>query len=178
MPSSMITKIENWTYSMKTMFALIILYFFVTACSSSDVISSDSSSNKSSIIKFNEFAKGKDAQIMIGDKVVSNATNVYLSADSLFWTDSESTLGSSVVKSDVKKVIFINNWVGGLEGWGLGLLSGGIAGLLTYWAVGKGNVWAFVGLTVIGVSVGALAGITTGLFIGHKYEYEFDNNNK
>ena len=173
MYSSMITLKKNWMDNMKTIFALIILGFLVTACTTTYVVSS--SNEDTSIDEFNYFAKGQEAEIILRDTTITSATDVFLSADSLSWIDPENILKSTVVKSDVRKVIFSKTFgghlIGGLEGWGFGIPSGGIAGLVTYWVFGQSNAWAFYGLLGIGVAVGAIAGITTGLIIGHTYEF-------
>ena len=113
---------------MKTISALIIFCFLVTACSSSYVVSS--SSEDTSVDEFNKFAEGKEAEIILRDYIVPTATNVYLSADSLYWFNSYTKLKASVVKSEIRKVMFTDMWLGGLEGAGFGFLSGAGAGLL------------------------------------------------
>lgn len=156
---------------MKTMFVLTILYFLATGCSSSIVVKS--TSYDSSVIYFNEFAEGREAKIILKDNVVTDATNVYLSADSLSWNDRDNILKSSVVKSDVRKIIFTENFLGAIEGLIFGIPSGGIAGFVTAWASG-GGLGAIIILPGFGVIVGALIGFTTGIFIGHKFEYDFE----
>ncbi len=158
---------------MKTIFVLAILYFLITGCSSTYVISSSSSSNEFSVIEFNKYADGREAKIILKDKVVTDATNVYLSTDSLSWSEPENILKSKVVKSDVRRVIFKNHWVGGLEWGAIGIPSGGIAGFLIAWASG-GGLGAILIIPGFGVIVGAIAGIITGSIIGHTYEYEFE----
>ena len=113
---------------MKTISALIIFCFLITACSSSYVVSS--SGEDTSVDDFNKFAEGKEAEIILRDYIVPTATNVYLSADSLYWFNSYTKLKASVIKSEIKKVMITDMWRGGLEGAGIGLLSGGVAGLL------------------------------------------------
>jgi len=107
---------------MKTMFALIILCFLATACSSSYVVSS--SGEDSSVDEFNEFAKGEEAEIILLDNTEITATEVYLSTDSLYWFNPETKLKTGVVKSEISKVMFTEWGRGGLEGAGIGFLSG------------------------------------------------------
>jgi len=90
---------------MKTMLAAILLCFLVTACSSSYVITSTSPSYESSVLEFNEFAEGKEAEIILIDDTIITATDLYLSADSLYWIDTETKLKTSVVKSEVREAI-------------------------------------------------------------------------
>jgi len=169
---------------MKTMFALIILCFLVTACSSSYVVSS---SNEVRLVdEFNETAEGKEAEIILRDYVVNNATNVYLSADSLFWSNPESKLKSGVLKSETRKITFIEDFRGGLEGAGLGFLSGAVVGGLTLFTIvmiseGEPAPGEYAGayyaiFMAAGAGLGLLSGFTVGMINGHTYEYEFENS--
>jgi hypothetical protein len=153
---------------MKTMFALIILFFIVTGCSTSFVVSS--SSEDTSADEFNNFVQGQVAEIILRDTIVNNATDVYLSVDSLHWNNSEDMFKSSVVKSDVSKVIISNKFIGGLEGLAFGIPSGVISALIIAVALGGGEGGVII-LSGFGVIVGALAGITTGVIIGHSYVF-------
>jgi hypothetical protein len=165
---------------MKTISSLIIFCFLVTACSTSFVVSS--SSEDTSADEFNNFVQGQEAEIILRDSIVNNAIDVYLSADSLHWNNSEDMFKSSVVKSDVRKVIISSKLIGGLEWWGIGMLAGGIAGLLTAWPLAAAadpqsqTGWYYVILIPTGVVVGALAGIITGIIIGHRYEFIISGN--
>jgi hypothetical protein len=156
-------------------FLFVLSLLLITACSSSFVVSS--SSEDTSIDEFNNFVLGQEAEIILRDTTVNNATNVYLSTDSLSWNEPENILKGSVAKSDVRKVIINSKLIGGLEWWGVGMLAGGIAGLLTAWPMAAAadpqsqTGWYYVILIPIGVVVGALAGITTGIIIGHSYEF-------
>jgi hypothetical protein len=154
----------------------VLPLFLITACSTSFVVSSSSEDTSSD--EFNNFVLRQEAEIILKDTGVKNATDVYLAADSLSWIDSENILKSSVVKSDVRKVIISSKLIGGLEWWGIGMLAGGIAGYLTFLAIGNGDVWAFVFIVPTSVVVGALAGIITGIIIGHRYEFEFQTTEK
>jgi hypothetical protein len=165
---------------MKKIFALIILYFLVMGCSSSYVVSS--SGEGTSIDEFNKFAERKEVEIILIDNKVITATEVYLSADSLHWVNTETKVKSSVVKSKIWEVKFTDSGLGGLEGAGFGFLSGGAAGVLLVAgaeAVGSelddsAYSGSFVGIGV----VGALIGFTIGAIIGHTNEYEFENTEK
>ncbi|MBE0539153.1 MAG: hypothetical protein IH620_05525 [Ignavibacterium sp.] len=159
---------------MKTIFYGIIFSLLVTGCSATYVVTSNSTVNEPSVVDFNEFATGREADIFLIDETVSNAKGIQLTADSLYWKEGNSIVKRSVIKSNVRKVIFTNHFIGALEGWGFGLVSGGAAGLLSFWAFGQGDVWAFLGLTTIGLIVGAVAGIITGSIIGQTYEYNFE----
>ncbi len=168
---------------MKTMFALILLCFFVTACSSSYVVTSTSPSSESSVLEFNEFAEGKEAEVVLNNDVVIPATDLYLYADSLHLFNPETKLKTGVVKSEVRKVIFSNNLLSrGLKGAGFGSIAGAFAGLLLAGLVNESetaepkDLLLYISLPIIGAATGALIGFPIGLFMGNTYEYEFQTN--
>ena len=168
---------------MKKLFYILFFLslFLITACSSSYIVNSTSPTYESSIREFNESAEGEKAKIILSDSTVITATEVYLSADSLYWFDSETKLNTGVVITEISKVMFTDMWRGGLEGAGIGLLSGSGAGLLFGAAtfgqngpqgdpVGYCAYWSLIG----GVG-GALIGFPIGAISGHKNVYEFQN---
>jgi hypothetical protein len=171
---------------MKTMLNIFIFYFLVTACSSSYVVSS--SGEDTSVDEFNKFAEGKEVEIILIDSKVITATDLYLSADSLYWFNPETKLKNGVAKSEISKVMFTDWGLGGLEGAGFGFLSGGALGVMLVAgleAVGSElDDSAYTdGFVSIGI-VGGLIGFPIGAIIGHTNEYEFqkaeqqENSNK
>lgn len=170
---------------MKTMFNIFIFCFLVTACSSSYVVNSNSPTYDSSIQEFNELAEGKEVEIILRDYIVNLATNVSLSADSLYWFNPETKLKAGVVKSEVRKITFTDDLHGGLEGAGLGFLSGAVVGGLTIFTIamisdGEPAPGEYAGAyyaagIVAGAGLGLLTGFTVGMINGHTYEYEFQN---
>jgi len=159
---------------MKTMFNIFIICFLVTACSSSYVVSS--SDGDTSVDEFNEFAEGEEAEIILSDSTEITATEVYLSADSLYWFNPETKLKTGVAKSEISKVLFTDMWRGGLRGAGYGCA----AGMLLWVAVNDSlENSQFVnymgGLATLGV-VSALIGYPIGLIVGYPVEYEFQND--
>ncbi|HLG33036.1 MAG TPA: hypothetical protein VI362_08325 [Ignavibacteriaceae bacterium] len=115
---------------MKINFVILSLCYFITACSSTYVINSTSPSYETSVIEFNNLAKGEEAEIILNNGIVFTAIDVNLSADSLYWIAPGTKLKTSIVSSEVKKVFFSNSWLGGLMGAGIGFLSGATVGLL------------------------------------------------
>ena len=168
---------------MKTLFNIFIFYFLVSACSSSYVVSS--SGEDTSVDEFNELAEGEEAEIILTNNVAITATEVYLSADSLYWFNPETKLKAGVVKSDVRKITFTDDLHGGLEGAGLGFLSGAVVGGLTIFTIamiseGEPAPGEYAGAyyaagIVAGAGLGLLTGFTVGMINGHTYEYEFQN---
>jgi len=86
-----------WIHKMKRLITIILLVHLVSACSTSYVVSS--SSEESSAVEFNEFAKGKEAEINLVDETVFTAIDVFLSADSLYLVDSKSNIQRVIEKS-------------------------------------------------------------------------------
>ena len=133
-----------------------------------------------SVQEFNEIAEGKEAEIILSDSTEITATEVYLSADSLYWSNPETKIKTGVAKSEISKVMFTDMWLGGLEGAGFGFLSGGSGGVLLVAgleAVGSElDDSAYTeGFVVFGV-VGALIGFPIGAIIGHTSEYEIESS--
>lgn len=148
--------------------------FLITACSSSYVVSS--SGEDTSVDEFNELAEGEEAEIILSDSTEITATEVYLSADSLYWFNTETKLNTGVAKSEISKVMFTDDmWRGGLRGatYGCG------AGIIFWVAVNDSLensqfVDYMEGIAAFGV-VGALIGFPIGVIFGHTDEYEFEN---
>jgi hypothetical protein len=159
---------------MKTTLALIILCFLVTACSSSYVVSS--SGEDKSVEEFNESVQGEEAEIILTDSTEITATEVYLSADTLYWFNSETQLKTGLSISEISKVMFTDTWQGGLRGAG-----GGFIGGMSLWVAVSDSIEnsQFVnymgGLAALGV-VGAVIGFPIGLIVGYPIEYEFQND--
>ena len=86
---------------MRTIFTFILLSFFITGCSSSLVINSTSPSYESSVLEFNEFAEGKDAEVVMHNNQIVPAFDIYLYDDSLHLFDSETISETDIVISDV-----------------------------------------------------------------------------
>lgn len=151
----------------------VLPLFLITACSSSYEINSTSPTYDTSVQEFNKLAKGKEAEIILTDNVAITATDIYLSADTLYWFNTETQLKTGVVKSEVRKITFTNNLHGGLVGAGIGGTAGLLLGVVTVEAaeanqtVGWCAAWSFIG---------ALIGFPIGMIVGYTDEYEFQNN--
>jgi hypothetical protein len=166
----------------KRLFLIIFSVYLITSCTSSYIINSSSPSYETSVKEFNEFAADNDAEIILSDGKVFETGNVYLTLDSLLWIDQESKSKISVANSTLGKILIKNTSLGGLEGAGIGFLSGAVAGLvlaliITDTSGSKGDVEAFnyLSFPAIGGVVGALIGWITGNILGHTYDYEFQN---
>ena len=99
-----------------------LLLFLIASCSSSYNVSS--SSEDKSVNEFNESTKGEEAEIILTNNAEITVTEVYLSADSLYWFNPETKLKSGVAKSEIRKVMFTDMWRGGLRGAGYGCAAG------------------------------------------------------
>jgi hypothetical protein len=168
------THIENWRYNMKTISALIIFCFLVTACSSSYVVSS--SREDTSVDEFNKSVEGEEAEIILTDSSVITATDLYLSADSLYWFNPETKLKTSVEKSEISKVMFTDTWTGGAYGAGAGFIGGASLWVAVSDSIENSQFVNYMGgLAALGV-VGALIGFPIGLIVGYPIEYNFQNS--
>lgn len=171
---STITLKENWRYNLKTTLALIILCFLATACSSSYVVSS--SNGDTSVDEFNESAEGEEAEIILSDSTEITATEVYLSADSLYWFNPETKLKTGVAKSEISKVMITDTWQGGLRGVGGGFIGGASLWVAVSDSIENSQFVNYMGgLTALGL-VGAVIGFPIGLIVGYPIEYEFKND--
>jgi len=149
--------------------------FLITACSSSYVVSS--SGEDTSVDEFNELAEGEEADIILLNSTVITASEVYLSADSLHWFNTETKSKAGAAKSEIGKVIFTDDmWRRGLRGatYGCG------AGIIFWVAVNDSLensqfVDYMEGIAAFGV-VGALIGFPIGMIVGHTDEYGFEND--
>jgi hypothetical protein len=171
---STITLKENWRYNLKTTLALIILCFLATACSSSYVVSS--SDGDTSVDEFNESVQGEEAEIILSDSTEISATDLYLSADSLYWFNSETKLKTGVTKSEISKVRITDTWTGGAYGAGGGFIGGASLWVALSDSIENSQFVNYMGgLAALGV-VGAIIGFPIGLIVGYPIEYEFQNN--
>ena len=161
---------------MKNSVILILLLQLIAACSSTHNLTSPRGSSSDS--EFNNFAKDETAKIILINDSVYKATNVNLSAETLCWNNSKTRRKVCKSCSEINSVIFKNEWLGGLEGAGFGVIGGGTVGLVTGiinpnldsdW--GSGSTAAIY--SILGAIGGTLIGFTAGMIMGHTYEYEF-----
>jgi hypothetical protein len=159
---------------MKTISAIIIFCFLVTACSSSYVVSS--SGEDTSVDEFNKSVEGEEAEIILTDSSVITATDLYLSADSLYWFNPETKLKIGVEKSEISKVMFTDTWTGGAYGAGAGFIGGASLWVAVSDSIENSQFVNYMGgLAALGV-VGALIGFPIGLIVGYPIEYNFQNS--
>lgn len=165
---------------MKITFAVILLCFFITGCTSSIVINSSSPSYESSVDKFNEFAEGKEAEVVLNNHQVVTAIRIYIIEDSLHWSDPETKLKTDIVISDITKVTFIKSvFSRGIDGTGKGAIGGAAAGLLLAGLINEtetaveADLLAYIYLPVFGAFCGAVIGFPLGLIFSNSQEYEF-----
>jgi len=128
--------------------------------------------------EMNKELVGEDVKIEMKDGNEISATDVKIVNDSLSWTDEDTEKKSKTSLELIDKIVMKNHSIGGLEGFGFGLVGGaGITVLTTKASYGKFALDPSSSYSEIFLSWG-IAGIiggTTGLFIGHKYKYEFQS---
>lgn len=153
----------------------VLSLFLITACSSSYVVNSNSPTYDTSVAEFNESAEGEEAEIILSDSTEITATEVYLSADSLYWFNPETKLKTGVAKSEISKVMFTDTWQGGLRGAGAGFIGGASLWVAVSDSIENSKFVSYMGgLAALGV-VCAIIGFPIGLIVGYPIEYEFQN---
>jgi hypothetical protein len=160
---------------MKNLFHILFFFllFLIASCSSSYNVSS--SSEDKSVIEFNESAKGEEAEIIFTNNVEITATDVYLSADSLYWFNPATKLKTGVPKSEIGKVMFTDTWTGGAYGAGAGFIGGVALWVAVNDSMENSQFDSYMGgLAALGI-VGAIIGFPVGLIVGYPVEYKFQN---
>lgn len=163
---------------MKKLLYVILLVYLIVACGTSYVVNSTSPSYRDDVQNFNNSVVGEDVEITFTNDKRINALNVSLSEDTLCWNDSKTKLRDCMSCLEINSVIYKNDWLGGVEGLGIGMLGGGALGFIigsanpnldNEW--GSGSTAAVY--SILGALGGTLIGFNTGMLIGHTYEYKF-----
>ena len=141
------------------------------ACSSSDSVRSTDYG------KMNEALKGQNVEIVLKDGRVLSAKEVKISDDSASWVSQRTGEESRASIREINKIVNKKHLLRDLEGLGFGLVGGGGIGALLIGAADThqgelGGHGGEIGL-VLGGGLGTLIGVTTGLIVGHRYNYEF-----
>ena len=157
---------------------LVGLAICLYGCSSSYTVSSIGKPNAQySYQEVNEELRGRDVKIELKDGGEIYAKEVIVSNDSVTWLDASTTEKTRVATQRIKRVVFKNHLVGGLEGLGIGLGGGSGLGVIVIGATSThqgeiGEHWVEIGL-VLGGGTGTVVGLITGSIIGHSYNYDF-----
>jgi hypothetical protein len=147
---------------------------FLTGCSTSYIVTKNGEGNdKMSYKEFNREIKGEDVTLEFTKGPESEGSNIRVDTNYAKFYDFELQETRSVQTGLLKTVVRRNGM--GLEGFGIGLLSGAalfyLAGSLGIRGDGKLDWHAT--MPIFGGLVGGLIGAIIGATIGHKYEYKF-----
>jgi hypothetical protein len=125
----------------------------------------------------NKMTTGKHANVSLLNGRVLSGSDIQIARDSTFWRDLTTNKKQSIATSEVSNIIIKKSDRGALEGAGLGLLFGGVAGAVIGFAsgddpgVGKGGFEEIVAYTAgqkafgYGIVLGGAGGLL-GLYIG------------
>ena len=118
--------------------------------------------------KLNEEIEGERVSITLTDRRKEyEAENVSVNDSLTHWTDSHSDRTYTVPTSKVYKIISIQHTQGALEGYGLGILTGGTLGVLIVPSDEQSKIlgWVAIGGTI------SIIGLVYGAVVGHEDTY-------
>ena len=158
--------------------SIMVMASLLCGCSTTYTIVEPSSRNPYTKAQFTDQLLGNEVIIELRNGEESDAVLFQLGDDSCTWIDPNTSLSRVVRTKDVQTVVKRIHVLGALEGFGIGLLGGGIAGGLLGRAIEGPPRGDFGGLGTlvaagIGAVIGTVAGTVQGAVSGHKYVYEF-----
>jgi hypothetical protein len=165
-------------FSLLVICSLITL--FLTGCASSYLVTKNGDGDdKMNYKEFNREVKGENVTLEFTKGSESYGWYMRVDTDSARWNDYDLQERRCVQLGLLKTVIRKNRFLGGIKGFGLGLLSGAALGLLGAslfggeWSSDHGGPPPWAVGPVLGALVGGIAGAIIGAITGHKYEYRF-----
>ena len=163
---------------MRTMAFLycVLIAFTALGCSSSSLVTSTGQKGDLSFDQLDEKIRDDEITISLYDDSKVIGKGFHIENDSASWIGVES---GTLFKTPVSKIHTLstspNRFVGGLIGFGGGLVVGGLAGM----AIGSGfastaehGTWSALGAAV-GAGIGALIGTPIGVAVAPSEEYHF-----
>jgi len=165
---------------MKEMLLSLLSVILLTGCTSSYVVSPAGGIDSLSYKEFNGKVGAENIRIELTTGHGREGKSLALINDSLRWVDQYSDMAVVMWAGEITRIVEIDHWLGGLEGFGLGLFAGAVAGGV----VGSGtyrentstprSVTTEFGAIAFGLIGGTISGIF-GMLPGHTYEYQFVN---
>jgi len=156
----------------------MVLACLLCGCSTTYTIVEPGDSNPYTKPFFAKHIRDGTVQVCFIDEREVDAIMFQVGDDSCSWIDPNTGLPGAARTKDITKVVMKNHFLGALEGFGIGLLGGGIVGGVLGRVIegpprgdlsGLGTVLA----GGIGAVIGTIAGTVHGAGSGHKYDYEF-----
>jgi len=149
---------------------------FLIGCSSSYLVTKNGEGDdKMSYKEFNREIKNENVTLEFTKGPESYGWYMRVDTDYARWNDYDLQEARSVQTGLLKTAVRQNHFLGGLKGFGVGLLSGAALGYLAgSLGIGVGGElsWQATHPIFFGL-VGGIAGAIIGAITGHKYEYKF-----
>lgn len=164
---------------MKTITFILMFTPFFMGCSSSYLVTKNGGDDEMSYQEFNREIMSKNVTLKFTKGPESDGMNIRVDTNYARWHDFNLQETRSVPTGLLKAVGRQNRFLGGLEGFGIGLMSGAALGYLVGSLSGAHNKsldegglpWQFS--ILFGGAVGGITGAIIGAVFGHKYEYRF-----
>ncbi|MBL0174173.1 MAG: hypothetical protein IPP94_02725, partial [Ignavibacteria bacterium] len=151
-------------------------------CSTTITISSSDPAADWNITESREYLRTGPASIAFADGTERDASDVWVSKDSVWFSDSTMGKTTSVPAPLVRKIVYTDRWKGALEGAGIGAIVAGVAGgaaAYAYeskrasrpgmtWGTGDNAPLAAIGGFIVGGLGGLLSGAIIGAILGHR----------
>lgn len=172
---------------MKNNIFILILPLLLCGCSTTYLILEPSVRNPDTKTQFTDHILNKKVTVEFKDGNEFEAIRFEIGRDSCDWIDPNTNLKISHRTKDIKRVLKRNHLLGTVEGFGIGIGEGSVAGgilgflLATIFVDGSSGgggaedargMGASVGI-VGGAIIGSIVGTVKGALSGHRYEYEF-----
>lgn len=125
--------------------------------------------------EFNREIKSENVIVKFTKGLESDGFNIRVDTNYAIWHDYKLQETRSVQTGLLKTVVRQNSFLGGLKGFGVGLLSGAALGYLAgSLGIGVGGELSWQAThPIFGGLVGGIAGAIIGAITGHKYKYRF-----
>lgn len=162
---------------MKGLVFVFVSATLLTGCMSSYVVSPLGGADSLSYQQFNDEVKANKVRIELTNGREMEGINLDIGNDSAHWVDPSSASTRGAVAGEIKTVVSKNHWLGGLNGFKYGFISGAVAvgalGGISGSSETFGHDLKVVGAAIIGGTVTGLIGGIVGLLVGQKNEYDF-----
>ena len=164
-------------FGMKLQICLFTLVWALVGCTSSALVTPTGQGGDISFEAMNEKIRDNEITISLDDDTKVIGKGFYIQNDSASWIGVES---GRLFKSPVSKIHSLstspNRFVGGLIGFGGGLVVGGLAGMVAgnqFASTAEHGTWAALGAAV-GGGIGVLVGTPIGIAVAPSKEYYFN----
>jgi hypothetical protein len=113
---------------MKELLFVFMSTMLLSGCMSSYVVSPLGGADSLSYQRFNVDVEGNQVRIELTDGQQLEGINLAVSSDSAHWFNPSSESTHGMVAAEIKTVVRKNHWLGGLKGFGYGVIPGAVLG--------------------------------------------------